>query len=718
MKQFDGRASVLCVLFLVLATMSLDATPWTPAEWQNGGKLRGWVRDANDNFVDDLIEAEEGQVDIVVDLNSCAGDPATSPIIAYLNTEGDVVYIGRYISFVVVTGVDAKRADHIAARSEVAMVEMAAPGKWLGDNARAAKVQASGDYSPNTLGDGFGWSATLDGSGVGIAFLDSGAGPAYDASVTHGYNALTDVEGNPPPNPAASDHATWMASWVFGPGGIAPGADLIDIKVGDGDGPDPAATLSGLEKVYERHDAWQINVVTMMFSGSVALDGSEAQQKLIDLLAGHGIVVVAGSGTNSDDVAVTGPGAATRAIGISAADIEGTVNRGDDTASFVHGPRQDDGDADQLDELKPELVIPTGEGDTAISVSIAAATAAGLTALILQHEPTLADFDNAAAGSVKDLLLRTAEPKGGADTAIRYPQTAATWDEFWGFGEVDAHEAFRRLSGQVDGGRTDMTFLNFDDSAHPSDPWYFSAAIETQSQRDGDNISAGAPDRIFARVYNNGERRAERVRISFGFYPFTAGVPSFHDVGSMVEDFDPGENREISFAWTPPDLPAGEDHGCILVTIDYGLDSSFAGRSNAAQKNVRIEPTGSPAEFVFQVANPLPQAADIKLEVKTRFTDWTLKLSEANFRLEQFSCAQTITAWATPPTTAKPGTEATFFVTAVARPVGQEKEIEVGGVALTARVTESEGYRWWIIPLIIVIAVLMLVIFRMWVKKD
>ncbi|MFQ5595591.1 MAG: thrombospondin type 3 repeat-containing protein, partial [Anaerolineae bacterium] len=32
------------------------ASPWTPLAWQDGGKLQGWIRDTDGNFVDDLID--------------------------------------------------------------------------------------------------------------------------------------------------------------------------------------------------------------------------------------------------------------------------------------------------------------------------------------------------------------------------------------------------------------------------------------------------------------------------------------------------------------------------------------------------------------------------------------------------------------------------------------------------------------------------------------
>ena len=137
------------------------------------------MRDTNHNFVDDLIEAQAGQMKVIVDINQCIGNPNASRIIQFLKRYGDIAYIGKYLSFVVVVGIDRSEAAKIAARPEVAMVELSETDKWLGDNYRAAKVQKSTTYGTNTLEGIFGWPTTLNGSGVGIAFLDTGVDNSY-----------------------------------------------------------------------------------------------------------------------------------------------------------------------------------------------------------------------------------------------------------------------------------------------------------------------------------------------------------------------------------------------------------------------------------------------------------------------------------------------------------------------------------------------------------
>ena len=143
------------------------------------------------------LKEDPDQMEVIVDLNQCVGDVNTSDIVKFISARGDITFTGTYLTFLIVVGIDAKEAMEIAGRSEVAMVELAEKQSWLGGNYRAAKVQTSGDYSPNTLQDAFGWSGTLNGSGINIAFLDTGVGAAYNGNYVYGYNAITDTVENP-----------------------------------------------------------------------------------------------------------------------------------------------------------------------------------------------------------------------------------------------------------------------------------------------------------------------------------------------------------------------------------------------------------------------------------------------------------------------------------------------------------------------------------------
>jgi hypothetical protein len=229
-------------------------------------------------------------------------------------------------------------------------------------------------------------------------------------------------------------------------------------------------------------------------------------------------------------------------------------------------------------------------------------------------------------------------------------------------------------------GKTDLTFLGFDNSSHPSTPWYYSHALETESERQQKNILVGVPDRIYTRVYNKGTQTSKNARVTFGFYDFTAGSRYFHDIGSVtIPPLPPQTDHTAEIQWTPPELSGGKGHGCIRATIDYGLDSNFADRSNVAQKNVQIKQALSPAIFTFRVENPLPTEAVVDLTVTSdeQFSDWQVSLQDIPDR-----CARTFEATITPPDGTPSGTQAIFFVSGRARERGGEEWVDIGGVAL------------------------------------
>lgn len=688
--------SFLFAFLLLIMTISFPgptfAAPWTPIDWKDNGKLINWIRDRNGNFVDDLIEEQTGTVDVIVDLTGCVGDPSTSQFIQYLNTLGDVSYVGKYLSFVILKGVDVQQTFNIAQRPEVAMVELDVPLKWLDTERQAMKVQVSTEY-PNNLTKK-GWPSSLNGNGVNIAVLDSGVDDSHSelkGRYKYGYNAITQKEENPAG--VSSGHGTYMARFALGTGnlGIAPGAGLIDIKIGTEQGAKTAEFLAALEKVIEKQKDWNIKVVNLSTTFDLAKpfdknDGKEALSWLVNRVVASGIMVVtaAGNGAGNGDNEIKPPGTASLAMTVGAADPGSTANRADDVIkNSTYGPRNDDGDQDKLDELKPEFAVSSCCG-----TSPATARTSGLAALLIQKAPDI------TPGSLKDLLIRTAEDiDKTADTSIKYPKNTPTWDKKWGFGLVDAYTAVDNLQKA---NAPDLTFQGYDNSSHPSTPWYFSRSIKVKRQgQEVEDIVDKIPHTISARIINKSSQAANNVRVTFAFYQFTAGIPEFHDIGSDFVPTIQGQGIvEASIDWTPPKLQAGYEHGCILVTVDYGYDSDFAKMSNFAQRNLQVKTTSSPAIFSFRVENPLPHDAIIELKVTKERADWSINLSETNFSLASYDCAKTIQATVEPPPDAAPGTEALFYVTAYATEVGQEQPVDIGGVALKARFEEQKIAAW------------------------
>jgi serine protease AprX len=226
----------------------------------------------------------------------------------------------------------------------------------------------------------------LDGSGVGIAVVDSG--------ITGWHDDLTDSSGtlqrvdrfvdfvNQRAQPYDDyGHGTHVAGIIAGNGfdssgaraGIAPGAHLIALKVLDGSGSGHVSdVIAALDYVLAHSSELHVRIVNL----SVATYVSEsyytdpltlAARRLVD----QGIVVVAAAGNGGRDAqgrteygAITAPGNAPWVLTVGASSTMGTIDRSDDTiAAFSsRGPTA-------FDRLaKPDVVAP-GVGTESLSVA-------------------------------------------------------------------------------------------------------------------------------------------------------------------------------------------------------------------------------------------------------------------------------------------------------------------------------------------------------------
>jgi subtilisin family serine protease len=327
-------------------SISLPPTVWTPAEWQQDGKLRGWARDQNDNFVDDAIDAKppDEEVIAIVDFNGCING---SPDVSFLNQYGDLVYLDRYVSYAIVAGLKAGQAPKLASEPAVAMVELAAGGEWLDTERQAMRVEASNAYPNASLATTYGWPTTLNGSGVNIAILDTGVNdslPELQGRYTWGYDATVSTNKfvNPPYTPMTGlpyGHGTEMAKIALGSDsfGIAPGAGLVDVKIGDATGWKSTALADALDVMLEKRDTWRIGVVNLATAGSLPSDGRDAISEHVNRLAAAGVVVVtsAGNGPSQGNPEISYPGAASWAITVAAADPKDTGQTAQMTSSLA-----------------------------------------------------------------------------------------------------------------------------------------------------------------------------------------------------------------------------------------------------------------------------------------------------------------------------------------------------------------------------------------------
>ena len=308
--------------------------------------------------------------------------------------------------------------------------------------------------------DATGRRYTLNGAGVGVAILDSGIYKDHKTvSDGGGVKASFDFTGERRTDDPFG-HGTHVAGLATGVGnfsnnaytGIAPGADLINLRVLDSNGVGTVAgVLSALNWVMANRTRYNIRVVNMSF-GTPAVDSYMndpiciAVRRLVDA----GVVVVAAAGNDGKDEdgqpiygRIHSPGIEPSAITVGCSNSVGTDGRNDDIMATYssRGPTRsywtDSAGVNHYDNLvKPDLVAPGNKVIQAESkdnylidtnpqletnlysddhkrvmylsgTSMATPEVAGAAALLLQANPSL------TPNLVKAILMYTAQPLAG-----------------------------------------------------------------------------------------------------------------------------------------------------------------------------------------------------------------------------------------------------------------------------------------------------------------
>jgi serine protease AprX len=296
----------------------------------------------------------------------------------------------------------------------------------------------------------------VDGSGVGVAVIDSGVAAAHDdlmgANGAPIVDRFVDFTGDGDSPYDDYGHGTHVAGIIAGSGydsggrrtGIAPGARLTVLKVLDRRGNGRISdVIAALDYVVAHKDELNIRVVNLSIATGV-YESYETDPLTVaaETVVSNGVVVVAAAGNNGRGPngrtrhgGITAPGNAPSVLTVGASSHMGTVDREDDTiASFSsRGPAAVDYGA------KPDLVAP-GVGIESLSnagstlaftraryllagtiptaslpylslsgTSMAAPVVTGTVALMLQANPAL------TPNAVKAILQYTAERHGGYD---------------------------------------------------------------------------------------------------------------------------------------------------------------------------------------------------------------------------------------------------------------------------------------------------------------
>jgi len=356
-----------------------------------------------------------------------------------------------------------KIVEQLAAIGNIRYLSLDQQIRSLGHISMTTGADAVRQQQPTLLS---GAANTVDGTGIGIAVVDSGIDSdhksflgrddrsriVYSRDFT-GENRVDDPYG----------HGTHVASIAAGNGriadakfvGIAPNASIINLRVLNAQGVGTiSGTLSALDWLLANHAAYNIRVVNMSL-GTPAIDSykNDPVCRAVRRLVDAGVIVVAAAGNNGKNIAgqkiygqIHSPGNEPAAITVGASNTFGTDSRADDgVASFSsRGPTRsgwtDAAGVKHYDNvIKPELVAPgnkviDAESDNNLLVtlhpqldagvsqaenrrqmylsgsSMATPAVAGAAALLLQANPKL------TPNMLKAMLMYSAQPLSGFNT--------------------------------------------------------------------------------------------------------------------------------------------------------------------------------------------------------------------------------------------------------------------------------------------------------------
>jgi serine protease AprX len=341
------------------------------------------------------------------------------------------------------------------------------------------------DYSANGVNAPVAWNSGWDGTGVGVAVIDSGiyshpdllSARSGQSRVVYRKSFIGGVQNDD------FGHGTHVAGIVAGTGatsnvpgsshvlrGIAPNANLLDLRVLDQNGAsNDSVVIAAIETAANLRNNYNVRVINLSLGRpiyeSCTLDplceAAEAAWK-------DGIVVVIAAGNLGRDgySTVLSPGNSPHAITVGAMKTEGTYTRSDDLiASYSSkGPTYIDL------TVKPDVVAPgnvvvsllaagstlanaypgnivgpsyyssggtgTAEYMRLSGTSMATPVVSGTVALMLQKDPTL------TPDTIKARLMKTAGKTFPVSSTATDPTTGQTYTSFY--------DAFTIGAGYID----------------------------------------------------------------------------------------------------------------------------------------------------------------------------------------------------------------------------------------------------------------------------
>ena len=233
------------------------------------------------------------------------------------------------------------------------------------------------DFYDQAVNAPYAWSSGLDGSGIGVAVIDSGVTDQGDFSNASGSRLVYSGNYNNDGINNAFGHGTHVAGILAGDGsnssgsgytktfmGIAPNANILSFRVLDGVGVGTDSTvIAGIQAAISMKDAYNIRVMNISLGRPVFESYTlDPLCQAVEAAWKAGIVVVVAAGNNGRDnsfgtngyLTIAAPGNDPYVITVGAMKPVGTATRADDLiASYSSkGPTA----VDHL--VKPDLVAP------------------------------------------------------------------------------------------------------------------------------------------------------------------------------------------------------------------------------------------------------------------------------------------------------------------------------------------------------------------------
>ncbi|MGP4112804.1 S8 family serine peptidase [Streptomyces sp. 4N509B] len=410
----------------------------------------------------------------------------------------------------------------------------ATPRLWLD-----APVSAQLDRSTGQVNAPAAWEAGLDGSGVRVAVLDTGADPEHP-DLAGRITAAEDFTGSGGTHDAVG-HGTHVAATVAGTGaggeggrqGMAPGAEVLVGKVlGDTGSGSTSQVIAGMEWAAEQGS----DVVTMSLGSDEPSDGTDPLSLAVNELTASTdtlFVVAAGNNGAAGEGTIGSPAAADAALTV------GAVDREDVLAPFSsRGPRY--GDA----AVKPDLTAP--------GVGIVAARAAGTS----MGTPVDALYTAASGTSMATPHV--------AGAAVLLAQAHPEWDaELLKSALVStAHTVDGAAVTEQGGGRLDV-------AAALAGPLVASGTVALGPFETGDGAGQAETETL---RYTNTVDEPVTLRLAASLTtddgePLPEGAVSLAAAEVTVE---PGKTAEVPLTADPTGVPHGAYYGYVTATTDDG----------------------------------------------------------------------------------------------------------------------------------------------------